>query len=50
MESLEQNIPGGYHLVHLEDRLNNSYYTVLHKLSSGGNATIWPAQDEHRSQ
>ena len=50
VERLEKYVPGGYHPVHLGDRLNNGRYTIVHKLGSGGYSTVWLAHDEHESR
>jgi hypothetical protein len=36
---------GGYHPVHLGDKLCGGRYKVLHKLGWGSYATIWLARD-----
>ncbi|KAI1977099.1 hypothetical protein LOZ53_002123 [Ophidiomyces ophidiicola] len=37
--------PGGYHPVSLGDCLNDSRYTIYHKLGWGGYSTVWLARD-----
>jgi serine/threonine protein kinase len=47
-EDLEPHLryrPGGYHPVHLDDRLLEGRYRVLHKLGDGGFSTVWLCQD-----
>jgi hypothetical protein len=36
---------GGYHPVHLGDKLYGDRFTILHKLGWGSYATIWLARD-----
>ena len=36
---------GGYHPVHLGDRLQDDRYVVVHKLGWGLNGTTWLARD-----
>ena len=36
---------GGYHPVHLGDKLHGDRFTILHKLGWGSYATIWLARD-----
>ena len=49
-EYLEAYTPGGFHPVHLGDRLGDGRYEILHKLGWGGYSTTWLARDlrEHR--
>lgn len=44
-EPVEKYKKGGYHPVHLGDRLSQDRYTILHKLGWGGYATVWLARD-----
>jgi serine/threonine protein kinase len=44
VEDLERYAPGGFHPVHIGDTFNHRY-KVIHKLGSGGFATIWLARD-----
>ena len=44
-EPLHRYKMGGYHPVHLGDRLSNGRYKVLHKLGWGGYSTVWAARD-----
>ena len=37
--------PGGYHPIHLGDRLKDGRYEIVHKLGFGGFATVWLAKD-----
>ncbi|KAK3349062.1 kinase-like domain-containing protein [Lasiosphaeria hispida] len=43
LEHIQDYQPGGYHPIHLGDILNG--YHVIHKLGSGGFATIWLARN-----
>ncbi|RDL35771.1 uncharacterized protein BP5553_06383 [Venustampulla echinocandica] len=46
VEDPEQYTAGGLHPVHLGDLLgNNNQYKVIHKLGSGGFATVWLCRD-----
>ncbi len=48
-ESIEKYELGGYHPVHIGDRLGpHGRYQVVHKLSYGGHSTVWLARDETR--
>jgi len=44
-EPLHRYKKGGYHPIHLGDRLSNGRYKVLHKLGWGGYSTVWAARD-----
>lgn len=44
-EDVEQYIPGGLHPIVINQLLGNGRYKVLHKLGSGGYATVWLACD-----
>lgn len=46
LETLYDYVPGGHHPVHLGDLLGNgNQYRVIHKLGSGGFATVWLVQN-----
>lgn len=46
VEALEDYQSGGYHPVHLGDRLGETgRYRVLHKLGHGGFSTVWLCRD-----
>lgn len=45
VEPVEAYRPGGYHPVHLHDRLNDRY-EVVGKLSYGQSSTVWLAKDQ----
>jgi hypothetical protein len=36
---------GGYHPVHLGDKLRGGRFTIIHKLGWGSYATVWLARD-----
>lgn len=44
-EPLHRYRAGGYHPLHLGDRLKSGRYEVLHKLGWGGYATVWLGKD-----
>lgn len=44
-EPLHRYKAGGYHPLHLGDRLKSERYEVLHKLGWGGYATVWLGKD-----
>lgn len=39
IEDVHKYVPGGYHPVDIDDEIDE--YTVIHKLGSGGFATVW---------
>lgn len=41
-EDVKKYVPGGYHPIDIGDKI--AQYTVLHKLGSGGFATVWLVQ------
>jgi serine/threonine-protein kinase SRPK3 len=41
-EDVQKYVPGGFHPVDIGDKI--AQYTVLHKLGSGGFATVWLVQ------
>jgi hypothetical protein len=46
LEHIYDYKPGGHHPVHLGDVYgNNGRYRVIHKLDSGGFATVWLSRD-----
>ncbi|MCJ1260021.1 hypothetical protein MMC24_007861 [Lignoscripta atroalba] len=47
VEELEKYRGGGFHPIHLADRLKDGRYHILHKLGYGGFSTVWLALDEH---
>lgn len=49
VEHLSDYRPGGYHPVHIDDRLSNRYQ-VVHKLGHGTFSTAWLALDEKTSR
>jgi serine/threonine-protein kinase SRPK3 len=44
-EDFRQYCAGGYHPVHLHDRLKDRRYEVLNKLGFGSFSTVWLAKD-----
>lgn len=44
-ENVEFYRPDGLHPIHLEDKLHDDRYTVLHKLGYGSASTVWLARD-----
>ncbi|KAK7701719.1 hypothetical protein SLS64_010167 [Diaporthe eres] len=47
-EDIKKYVPGGYHPVDIGDAIGQ--YTVLHKLGSGGFATVWLVQSSEDSR
>jgi serine/threonine protein kinase len=47
-EDVQKYVPGGFHPVDIGDQI--AQYTVLHKLGSGGFATVWLVQSSEDSQ
>ena len=45
VELLERYMPGGYHPVHLHDKLADGRYEIVHKLGYGTYSTVWLARD-----
>lgn len=49
VENPNEYEPGGYHPVHLDDRLGpDGRYRVVHKLGFGGFGTVWLCQETYR--
>lgn len=46
-EDVEKYVPDGFHPIVIKQLLGNGRYKVLHKLGSGGLATVWLARDLH---
>ncbi|TFK27481.1 kinase-like protein [Coprinopsis marcescibilis] len=46
IEDLEGYRPGGYHPISIGDVYDHGRFRVLHKLGSGGSATVWLARDK----
>ena len=44
-ENLDEYEPGGYHPIHLGDRLKDGRYEIVHKLGYGSFSTVWLAKD-----
>lgn len=49
VEHLSDYRPGGYHPIHIDDRLGGRYQ-IVHKLGSGTFSTVWLAVDEKTSK
>lgn len=49
VERLEDYQPGGYHPIHIDDRLHKRY-RIVHKLGHGAFSTAWLALDEQASK
>ncbi|KAF2968379.1 hypothetical protein GQX73_g5216 [Xylaria multiplex] len=49
VEDLEGYKPGGYHPIHIDDRLHQRY-CIVHKLGHGTFSTVWLALDEQTSK
>lgn len=45
VERLHGYRPGGYHPIHLDGRLHDGRYRVIHKLGYGGYSTVWLCRD-----
>lgn len=45
VEQLEEYRPGGFHPVHLGDRLKGDQYRILNKIGHGSFCTVWLAED-----
>lgn len=45
VEYLENYCPGGYHPLHLGDKIEDGRYEVVHKPGYGGSSTAWLAHD-----
>ncbi|KAI1178993.1 kinase-like protein [Nemania sp. FL0916] len=41
---------GGYHPIHLGDKLKSGRYKILHKVGHGGNSTTWAARDQEHQR
>jgi serine/threonine-protein kinase SRPK3 len=51
VENLEDYQAGGYHPIHLGDRLGNKgRYHVIHKLGHGGFSTVWLCRDSREGK
>ena len=44
-ERLDRYVPGGYHPVHLHDKLKGGRYEIVGKLGFGAFSTVWLARD-----
>ncbi|KAF2157318.1 kinase-like protein [Myriangium duriaei CBS 260.36] len=42
--------PGGYHPIHIGDRVKDGQYKILHKLGWGAFSTVWAARDKETNQ
>lgn len=47
LEKLSGFRPGGYHPIHLQDKLCDGRYRIVHKLGHGGYSTVWLCRDQH---
>ncbi|KAF1948220.1 putative srpk [Byssothecium circinans] len=47
LEPLEHYSHGGYHPIHIGDKLHSAQYTIVNKLGWGGSSTVWLATDAH---
>ncbi|KAF4633603.1 hypothetical protein G7Y89_g4511 [Cudoniella acicularis] len=51
VENIDDYQVGGYHPIHLGDRLGNAgRYHVIHKLSYGGFSTVWFCRDSQEGK
>jgi serine/threonine protein kinase len=50
VEDLEQYMAGGYCALMIDDSVNSSQYTILHKLGSDGNSIVWLARDQFNAR
>lgn len=44
-EDLNRYCPGGFHPIHLHDKLHDGRYEIVHKLGFGAFSTVWLARD-----
>ncbi|KAG5969417.1 hypothetical protein E4U56_008319 [Claviceps arundinis] len=49
IEDVHRYRPGGYHPIHIDDRLNERY-RIVEKLGHGGYSTVWLALDEQTTK
>lgn len=49
-EDVENYEVGGFHPVTIDDTFHGHRYRVVHKLGSGGRATVWLAQDMEQNR
>ncbi|KAK4672134.1 hypothetical protein QC763_100420 [Podospora pseudopauciseta] len=49
-EDLNRYCPGGFHPIHLHDKLHDGRYEIVHKLGFGTFSTVWLARDNQEKR